>query len=123
MLACPSCGATERQHKAGTNNSGTQRYECQSCRRTYTPEPKPHGYDAATRKSALKMYVDGINFRRIARFLSVSPQTVCNWVDAFAVYLPVPPPPNERRRRPPVDTLELDELYTFIGEKKSKPTC
>ncbi|MBV9851948.1 MAG: hypothetical protein JO250_19965 [Armatimonadetes bacterium] len=44
MPTCPSCGATERQHKAGTNKSGTGRRECQACGRTYTPDPKAQGY-------------------------------------------------------------------------------
>ncbi|MBV9851949.1 MAG: helix-turn-helix domain-containing protein [Armatimonadetes bacterium] len=64
--------------------------------------------------------MDGTNLRRIARFLGVSPQTVCNWVDAAAR---LPPPPAERRAEPPVDTLEVDELFTFVSQKKSRPTC
>ena len=78
VLACPSCGQTTKQHRAGTNPSGTARRECRHCGRTYTPTPKPHGYDLALRRTALKMYVDGINFRRIARHLSVNHQSVIN---------------------------------------------
>ena len=71
-LSCPTCGATTKQHRAGKNKAGTLRRECRHCGRTYTPQPKPHGYDASLRRAALKMYVDGLNFRRIARHLSVN---------------------------------------------------
>ena len=121
-LACPSCGETTKQHRAGTNPSGTARRQCRHCGRTHTPQPKEHGYDAPLRRAALKMYVDGLNFRRIARHLSVNHQTVINWVNAAAANLPDPPPPLERRDEKAAEVLELDELYTFVSQKKSKPT-
>jgi len=62
------------------------------------------------------MYVDGINFRRIGRLLNVHHQSVINWVNAYAVNLPEAPTPEE------VDAVEMDELYTFIGEKKTEST-
>lgn len=121
-VSCPTCGQTTKQHRAGTNPSGTGRRECRHCGRTYTPQPKKHGYDLSLRRAALKMYVDGLNFRRIARDLSVNHQTVINWVNAAATNLPVPPPPWERRKEKAVETLELDELYTFVSQKKKSPT-
>ena len=75
---------------------------------------KPRGYSEKTRKQALKMYVDGINFRRIGRFLGVHHQSVINWVNAYADQVPNAPVPEE------VDNVEMDELFTFIGSKKTK---
>ena len=43
----------------------------QHCENRYTPEPKSRGYPENLRKQALKMYIDGINFRRIGRLLNV----------------------------------------------------
>ena len=63
------------------------------------------------------MYVDGINLRRIARHLGVVHQTVANWVNAAAERLPEQPPQPQR-----VETAELDEVYTFIGHKKTGRT-
>ena len=74
------------------------------------------------RRAALKMYVDGLNFRRIARHLSVNHQTVINWVEAAAANLPAPATPADRREEQAVAVLELDELYTFVSKKKSQPT-
>ena len=87
---------------------------CQSCSHRYTPVAKPLGYSEDIRTQALKMYVDGLNFRRIARLLGVHHQTVINWVNARANTLPnVPPVP------PQVETVEMDELYTFVNAKKT----
>jgi len=62
------------------------------------------------------MYVDGMNLRRIARQLGVNHQSVANWVNAYAAQLPPAPMPEQ------VDTVELDELYTFVEQKKSEFT-
>lgn len=47
IMACPSCQSTTRQVKSGRTVSGRHRYKCQTCKRTYTPEPTASGYDAA----------------------------------------------------------------------------
>lgn len=63
------------------------------------------------------MYVDGMNFRRIWRHLGVHHQPVINWINAHVSTLPDQPPLS-------VETMgvEQDELYTFIGDKKTKST-
>jgi len=58
-----------------------------------------------------------MNLRRIARQLGVVHQTVANWVAAHADALPAQPP-----QPTSVETAELDELYTFIGHKKTPAT-
>ena len=116
MSQCPDCQRTENQIKAGRNDSGSQRYLCKVCRRKYTPQPNPNGYCDEMRKRAVEMYVDGLNLRRIARLLEVSPQSVANWVNAHADRLPdLPPMPGDE-----VEVEELDELFTFIEAKKTK---
>lgn len=86
------------------------------CQHKYTPEPKQHGYPVSLRKQAVEMYVDGGNFRRIARHLGINHQTVVNWVTAHAEGLPEAPVPAE------VKEAEMDELFTFIGSKKTRST-
>jgi transposase-like protein len=69
------------------------------------------------RQQAVRWYVDGMNYRRIARHLGVHHQTVINWTNAHIATLPdTPPLPSE------VTVVEQDELFTFIGEKKTKST-
>lgn len=119
MIKCPHCERTEDQVKIGHNASGSQRYVCKGCRRKYTPEPRTGGYAEAIRQEALRLYVDGMNQRRIARTLSVSHQTVANWIKAHAESLPDEPPQPDALT---LDVSELDELFTFIGEKKTRCT-
>ena len=84
--------------------------------RKYTPEKKHHGYDDKLRKQAIRLYVDGMNLRRTARHLGVHHSTVSIWVKEYASHLPQAPQPKK------VKTAEMDELFTFIGNKKTKST-
>ncbi len=80
----------------------------------YTPNPKPWAYPEEVRRKAIQLYVDGMNLRRIARHLGVHHRTVSLWVKAEAARLPDPPLPEQ------VEEVEMDELFTFIGDKKTK---
>ncbi len=117
MKECPYCQATDRQVKAGRTEVGSQRYKCQQCGRRYTPQPKEHGYPDSLRQQAVRLYVDGMNFRRIGRQLGVHHQSVINWINAYVAQLPdTSPLPAE------VTVVEQDELFTFIQQKKTKST-
>ena len=113
MLECPSCHSTERQIKAGRNRAGSQRMQCRECNRHYTPKPKLNGYPEEVRQQAVRLYLEGTNFRRIGRLLSVNHQSVVNWINAYHQQLP---PTKQSLFKP--ETVELDELYSFIGTKK-----
>ncbi len=82
----------------------------------YTPAPKPNGYSKETRLLAVRMYVEGNSYGSIARVLKINPQSVANWVGAHIANLPPAPLPKK------VKKAELDELYTFVGQKKKKFT-
>jgi len=75
---------------------------------------RPQGYPASLRKQAAEMYVDGGNLRRIARHLKVHNRTISLWVKGHAEALPAAPMPDE------VKDAEKDELFTFIGDKKTE---
>lgn len=115
-MRCPKCKSIKRRVKNGLNGSGSQKYRCRECGAGYTPEPKESGYPAATRVLAIRMYVEGNSYGSIARILKVNPQTIANWISAYASQLPPAPLPAKVRK------AELDELYTFVGEKKTKFT-
>jgi transposase-like protein len=117
MHQCPHCRSAERQVKSGFNRTGSQRLQCQSCRRQYTPEPNPLGYDDKTREAALKLYLEGNGFRRIGRLLSVNHQSVANWVTEAHAQLKARHLPTSEPET--AGTLEMDELFTFVGAKKS----
>ena len=85
-------------------------------KRKYTPDPKAQGYPETLRQRAAEMYVDGLNLRKIARHLKVHHRTVALWVADRAETLPNAPLPTE------VKEAEMDELFTFIGDKKTEST-
>ncbi len=116
-MACPACGVERYQVRDGKTAAGSQRMRCSACGKRYTPEPKAHGYDHATRAAALRMVTDGINLRRAERLLLVHHTTILRWKRQAARHLPDKPP------QPQVsDEIELDELYTFVQSKKTAST-
>jgi transposase-like protein len=117
MKKCTHCTSSEQQIKSGhtrTTRTGSQRYKCKECRRFYAPEPKPLGYPEETRREAVRLYLEGTNFRRIGRVLGVNHQSIINWVNAYHAPLPAA----EQTVAAP-ETLEMDELFTFVGSKKA----
>ncbi len=116
MSKCPYCQASERQVKNGRNSSGSQRMRCQICKRNYTPDPKPNGYEESVRTQALWMVLEGMSLRAVGRVLGVSPQSVANWLRAHAAQLPDAPSVSSP------DVVEMDEMFIFIGQKKAAST-
>lgn len=114
---CPYCGQNRYVVKAGLNRAGSQRMRCQACHRYFTPNRKPMGYDTQTKEMALRLYLEGTSFRAIGRLLSVSYVSVINWVNAHEKTLP-----ENVADTTPTDTVEADELFTFITQKKSVST-
>lgn len=114
IMKCPKCEKIKHQHKIGKTKAGSQRYRCYFCGCSYTPEKKQHGYNASIRQKAIRFYVDGIGLRRTGRQLSIHHQTVANWAKDHAEKLPKAPVPDK------VKTAEFDEIFTFIGDKKTE---
>lgn len=115
-MRCPKCEDENNQMKDGFTKAGSQRCRCGKCGARYTPEKKQHGYPKEMHTLAIRMYTDGLNFRQIGRHLKVSHTTVMKWVKEHAEKLPEAPVPREAY------TVEMDELYTFIEEKKTGST-
>ena len=68
----------------------------------------------AIRQKAIKLYIDGAGLRRTGRQVGVHHQTVANWAKEQAEQLHEVPVPAE------VKAAEFDELFTFIGDKKTE---
>jgi len=112
-MKCPKCEEKKQQYRNGKTKAGSQRYRCYSCGCSYTPEKKVQGYGKALRQKAIQMYIDGAGLRRTGRQLGIHHQTVANWAKDHAEQLPeVPMPAN-------VKTAEFDEIFTYIGDKKT----
>ena len=62
---------------------------------------------------ALALYLEGLGFHSIARLLDVSHVTIMNWIKKFGAALSL------IRNPKPVKIMELDEMHTYVGQKKT----
>jgi len=65
-------------------------------------------------QEAVRLYLEGVNLRRIGRLLGVHHGTVANWLQRHADRLPETSAPQK------AETVEMDEMYTFVGCKKTR---
>jgi transposase-like protein len=77
---------------------------------------QPNGYTSDVRRKDIKLYLKGNRFRGVDRLLKVNHHSVANWVKEYAEQLPKAKVPQNPK------VAELDELFTFIGRKKTKST-
>jgi hypothetical protein len=66
------------------------------------------------KKQALHLYLEGLGFRSIGRFLGVSNVSVLNWIRSFGKE--VQELSSESRE---IEMVEVDEMHSYIGSKKT----
>ena len=64
------------------------------------------------KRDALILYLEGLGFRSIGRFLDVSHVAVLNWIKGFGEKR------EELRSTEDIEVVEIDEMHTYIGSKK-----
>ena len=121
MKKCPHCQSNVKIKRAKQKQAHKGIVVCTAIANTLQPDPKQQGYPESTRKKAAEMYVDGGNLRRIARHLKIAPRTVALWVTDVAEALPNAPMPDEVKEAE-IKEAEMDEIFTFIGDKKTEST-
>ena len=110
MNKCRKCGC-EKTVKNG-QHLGRQRYKCKECGFQFTQE-QPKGKSIESKCLAVILYVNGLSFRAIAKIVKVSHKAVYDWVKAFGVE-------TYEKPRPQGDVvLELDEMWHYVGAKKT----
>ena len=75
------------------------------------------GYSQELRAQALKMHLEGMSFRAVGRALGVNFQSVINWFNQAHDQLP-----HQVEDTTATETVEVDELFTFVGKKRDKHT-
>ncbi|GJL57113.1 MAG: hypothetical protein NPIRA02_42450 [Nitrospirales bacterium] len=110
MLNCPRCASADNV-KSGTNK-GRQRYKCKMCQYFYTVSHKSDTATPAQRRLALTLYLEGLGFRSIGRLLGFSHVAIYQWVKTFGETV-------EQLKRPAAQIVELDELHSYVGHKKT----
>jgi len=77
-MDCLRCGSS-CYIKSG-KIKGQQRYECKQREYHYTVERRSNERPLETRQLALDLYLEGLGFRVIGRFLNMSNTAVLGWV-------------------------------------------
>jgi insertion element IS1 protein InsB len=108
IIICKRC-CSKNVVKAGFVHN-KQRYKCKSCQCFYLLGSKQI-YNEEIQQSAINLYTDGASIRAVGRVFKVSHVTIQRWIRKIAntnkTYLPYYS-----------ESIELDELYTYIRHKK-----
>ncbi len=111
-MNCPRC-SSENRNKDGFVK-GVQRYKCKDCKYKYTVELKSTAKPKSMKKQALHLYLEGLGFRSIGRFLGVSNVSVLNWIRSFGEEVQ-----ELKSESQEIEMIELDEMHSYIGSKKT----
>ncbi|MBW2592351.1 MAG: IS1 family transposase [Deltaproteobacteria bacterium] len=65
------------------------------------------------KRQALELYLEGLGFRSIGRFLKCSYVAVYNWIKPFGEAA------KELRTDSALKVVEMDEMHTYISSKKT----
>ena len=115
-MKCPNCQSTKIRKNG--HRRGKQNYHCKECDRQFISTYTQVGYSSSVKENCLKMYVNGLGFRAIERITGVNHNTVIRWVRKSAIALPNAPQVEEIP-----EIAEIDELQTYIGQKKQAGSC
>ena len=108
MVICPRCDA-KNCAKDGIVKE-RQRYRCKTC--NYRHTVRYRGKDPEIKRQALELYLEGLGFRSIGRFLKCSHVAVYNWIKSFGKQV------EDIRSSTAIDVVEIDEMHTYITSKK-----
>jgi len=109
MENCPRC-KSETIRKDGIVKQ-RQRFRCKQCNYRFTVEFV--GKPEKLKRDALILYLEGLGFRSIGRFLGVSHVAVFNWIKGFGQSI------EDIRSDDKIDVIEVDEMHTYVGSKKT----
>lgn len=128
-MECPKCKSTQT-FKNGYRR-GKKSFRCRRCDRQFVLNPKNQPYPSEVKQlcinsvvgyaelnsasPTLKMYLNGMGLRGIERVTKIHHTTVINWIKDAKIKLPDAPEESEI-----LEITEIDELQTFIGNKKNK---
>jgi len=109
MKQCPKC-KSEKFCKDGIVKS-KQRFRCKECNFRFTVEYI--GKPEQLKRNALILYLEGLGFRSIGRYLKISHVAVYNWIKEYGEKL------DELRSSEEIEVVEIDEMHTYVGSKKT----
>jgi transposase-like protein len=111
---CRECGSTDIV-KNGHRANGKQKYHCHRCG-SYGTLGVEAKYSAERKAEILRAYHERSSMRGISRTFGVSRPTLAKWLREAAAALPDTLPVVAAEE---ADVLELDEVWSFVGSKKT----
>ena len=111
-MDCPRC-ASAQNVKSGILR-GRQRYLCKNCGYQHSVEKRSCDATKETKETAVRLYLEGMGLRAIGRILGYSNVSVLNWVRKFAQTQTL------IAAEESIPVIEIDEMHTYIGSKKSR---
>jgi len=111
-MNCSKCNSNNKVKNGIVN--GLQRYKCKECGYNYTVKKRSGEYSKETKRKALQLYLEGLGFRSIGRILGVSNVSVLNWIKNYGEKVK-----ELQSNNSPIEYAELDEMHTYIGNKKT----
>jgi len=115
-FTCRSCGSANTIRN-GTNKCGNPQYHCKDCGVYRVVKPKQR-HSEETRKQVLGAARERVSLRGIERIFRVCRQTVAKWIQSQFKKLPVIA--DTLLLYEVGDVLEIDELWSCVGEKDHK---
>ena len=112
-MDCPKCKSSQK--KKNGFRRGKQSFRCKNCGCQYVENPTSKAYPVEVKKLCLKMYLNGMGFRAIARVTEIDHTTIIKWVEEAGKSLSDEPQDSEIP-----EITEIDELQTFVGSKSNK---
>lgn len=119
QMTCPQCGASDKQNKHTANASGSARFRCRKCGKTYTPNPIKHQYTEEERTQAIRAYYECKSGRAVGRLMNMDRSNAVRWIKERTADMPEPDASAAGNTAEPVDVIELDEMFHFVKKKKT----
>lgn len=114
---CKRC-KSEKIIKNG-RQEGIQRYKCKDCKRVF--RGKEGKYSDEFKMDAIKMYLNSMGIRAIARMKKVHNSVISSWIKKMgSVVKEEFTKKIEEVQSKDISIIEIDELFTYIKKKKIK---
>lgn len=109
-MKCPKCKSAHNRKDGSVK--GKQRHKCKVCNHRFTVELKSTAQPESIKRQALHLYLEGLGFRSIGKFLGVSHVAVFKWIKSFGQQV------EKIKSEQKIEVVELDEMHTYISQKK-----
>ena len=118
-IKCPECGSEEIR-RAGKPR-GKQQYQCKECERKFITELN---YSKEFKQKAIAIFYEGNSGRAVGRIMGINKSTVYNWIKELDEEIESSKLEEEKEtdNAQTVDIIEMDELFSYIKEKKTEFT-